>query len=147
MKGTVQAFPDARVLVVDDEPDLRTLYELTLLREGHQVTTAETLAHARKALQGGVFDVVITDMRLPDGDGLSLLRDVAAGRRSERCIVITAWGSPESAVEALKLGAFDYLTKPVDLKQFRSVVRSALQAPTRSNRAMRRSRGWWASRP
>ena len=119
----------ARILVVDDEPDLCTLYELTLLREGHQVQTAGTLALARKQLADHVFDLVITDMRLPDGDGLGLLRYLAAGQRRERCIMITAYGSPENAVEALKNGAFDYLTKPVDLRQFRAVVHSALQAP------------------
>ena len=119
----------ARILVVDDEPDLCTLYELTLLREGHQVQTAGTLALARQRLGEQAFDLVITDMRLPDGDGLGLLRYLAAGQRRERCIMITAYGSPENAVEALKNGAFDYLTKPVDLRQFRAVIHSALQAP------------------
>ena len=119
----------ARVLVVDDEPDLRTLYELTLLREGHQVEAAGTLAEARALLDARGYDVLITDMRLPDGLGLELLRDMAAAQRRERCIMITAYGSAENAVEALKLGAFDYLTKPVDLKQFRAVVQAALQAP------------------
>lgn len=125
----------ARILVVDDEPDLRTLYELTLLREGHQVTTAGTLAEGRHWLATQVFDVVITDMRLPDGDGMALLHELSGGQRRERCIVITAYGSAESAVEALKIGAFDYLTKPVDLKQFRSVVRSAVQAPAATEAA------------
>ena len=119
----------ARVLVVDDEPDLRTLYELTLLREGHRVQAAGTLAEAREQLEYQQFDVVITDMRLPDGLGLELLREISAARRPERSIMITAYGSAENAVEALKSGAFDYLTKPVDLKQFRSVVASALQSP------------------
>ena len=118
-----------RVLVVDDEPDLRTLYELTLLREGHHVDAAGSLAEARDQLAAQSFDVVITDMRLPDGLGLELLRELAAAQRRERCIMITAYGSAENAVEALKCGAFDYLTKPVDLKQFRAVVASALQAP------------------
>ncbi|QTD44800.1 sigma-54-dependent transcriptional regulator [Ottowia testudinis] len=122
----------ARVLVVDDEPDLRTLYELTLLREGHHVDAAGSLAEARERLAGGVFDVVITDMRLPDGLGLELLRELAVSQRKERCIMITAYGSAENAVEALKCGAFDYLTKPVDPKQFRSVVASAVQAPERT---------------
>jgi two-component system response regulator PilR (NtrC family) len=120
----------ACVLVVDDEPDLRTLYELTLLREGHQVHIAGSVAEAREQLAARQFDIVITDMRLPDGLGLELLRAVTAEQRRERCIVITAYGSAENAVEALKSGAFDYLTKPVDLKQFRAVVRSALQAPS-----------------
>jgi two-component system, NtrC family, response regulator PilR len=117
----------AQVLVVDDEPDLRTLYELTLLREGYRVDAAGTLAEAWQQLQGKRFDAVITDMRLPDGQGLELLRGMLAQQRAERCIVMTAYGSAENAVEALKAGAFDYLTKPVDLKQFRSVVASAIQ--------------------
>ena len=117
----------AQVLVVDDEPDLRTLYELTLLREGYRVDAAGSLAEAWAQLQAKKFDAVITDMRLPDGQGLDLLHRMLEGQRTERCIVMTAYGSAENAVEALKAGAFDYLTKPVDLKQFRIVVASAIQ--------------------
>jgi Response regulator containing CheY-like receiver, AAA-type ATPase, and DNA-binding domains len=102
----------ATILVVDDEPDLRTLYELTLLREGYRVETAGTLAQARAHLQICRFDVLITDMRLPDGLGMELLRELCAQRRNERAIVMTAYGSAENAVEALRYGAFDYLTKP-----------------------------------
>ncbi len=123
--------PPAHILVLDDEPDLRTLYELTLLREGHRVQPAATLAEARECLQQQRFDLVITDMRLPDGLGLSLLQELAEHNRPERAIVITAYGSAESAVEALKQGAFDYLTKPVDLKQFRTVVATALAGARR----------------
>ncbi len=93
-----------RLLVVDDEPDLRTLYELTLLREGHQVVAAGNLAQARECLAQQRFDVLITDMRLPDGLGLELLQALNAERRTERSIVITAYGSAENAVEALKTG-------------------------------------------
>lgn len=118
----------AHILVVDDEPDLRTLYELTLLREGYRVEAAADLGQARQFLKDHSFDAVITDMRLPDGLGLELLRDMVNQQRTERCVVITAHGSAENAVEALKAGAFDYLTKPVDLKQFRSVVASAIQS-------------------
>ena len=114
------------VLVVDDEPDLLTLYELTLLREGLEVETAATLAQARELLQARVFRAVISDMRLPDGSGLDLLRWVEEHARPEKVVVVTAYGSPENAVTALKAGAFDYLTKPVDLRQFRSVVASAM---------------------
>ena len=117
----------ARILVIDDEPDLRALYELTLLREGYRVEAAGDLAQARQQLQEQRFDAVITDMRLPDGLGLELLRDMVTQQRAERCVVITAHGSAENAVEALKAGAFDYLTKPVDLKQLRAVVASAIQ--------------------
>jgi two-component system response regulator PilR (NtrC family) len=114
------------VLVVDDEPDLLTLYELSLLREGYEVETAGSVAEAWSALQSRRFRLLITDMRLPDGLGLSLMQRLEAAGRTEKVIVITAYGSAENAVEALKAGAFDYLTKPVDLRQFRSVVSAAM---------------------
>jgi two-component system, NtrC family, response regulator PilR len=114
------------ILVVDDEPDLRTLYELTLLREGYDVEIASTVEDALLHLKDRTYSILITDMRLPDGTGLDLLRNLEAGNRCEKAIVITAYGSAENAVEALKAGAYDYLTKPVDLKQFRTVVASAL---------------------
>ncbi|CAN7176252.1 sigma-54-dependent transcriptional regulator [Rhizobacter sp. LjRoot28] len=114
------------LLVVDDEPDLRTLYELTLLREGYDVETAGTVEDAWLHLKDRTYSAVITDMRLPDGTGLDLLRRLEESGRREKAIVITAYGSAENAVEALKAGAYDYLTKPVDLKQFRAVVASAL---------------------
>lgn len=117
-----------RILVVDDEPDLRTLYQLTLLREGYQVDTAGDLTQARSMLAEQTFDVLITDMRLPDGLGLALITELKTLQRPERCVVITAYGSAENAVEALKGGAFDYLTKPVDLKQFRQVIASAARS-------------------
>ncbi len=118
---------DAQILVVDDEPDLRTLYELALVREGYAVAGVGSLAEARERLTQQRFDVVITDMRLPDGLGTSLLHLFREQRRTERCVVITAYGSAENAVESLKTGAFDYLTKPVDVQQFRAVVASAVQ--------------------
>ncbi|HEX5356586.1 MAG TPA: sigma-54 dependent transcriptional regulator [Aquabacterium sp.] len=129
-----------RLLVVDDEPDLRTLYELTLLREGYDIETAGSVEEARQLLAEHAFSAVITDMRLPDGTGLDILRQIESEGRREKAIVITAYGSAENAVSALKAGAYDYLTKPVDLKQFRSVVASALgsahlpavQSPTAS---------------
>lgn len=117
-----------RVLVIDDEPDLRTLYELSLLREGYRVDTAADVAEALAQLDARRYDAVISDMRLPDGSGLEVLRRLKTQARSERCIVITAHGSAENAVEALKSGAFDYLTKPVDLKQFRAAVAQAVRA-------------------
>ncbi|MEQ1683702.1 MAG: sigma-54 dependent transcriptional regulator [Burkholderiaceae bacterium] len=114
------------LLVVDDEPDLRTLYELTLLREGYDIETAGTVQDALLHLKDRTYSAVITDMRLPDGTGLDVLRWLEESGRREKAIVITAYGSAENAVEALKAGAYDYLTKPVDLKQFRAVVASAL---------------------
>jgi two-component system, NtrC family, response regulator PilR len=114
------------LLVIDDEPDLRTLYELTLLREGYDIETASSVQDAMLHLKDRTYSAVITDMRLPDGTGLDLLRWLEESGRREKAIVITAYGSAENAVEALKAGAYDYLTKPVDLKQFRAVVASAL---------------------
>ena len=114
------------LLVVDDEPDLRTLYELTLLREGYDIETAGTVQDALLHLKDRTYSAVISDMRLPDGTGLDVLRWLEENGRREKAIVITAYGSAENAVEALKAGAYDYLTKPVDLKQFRAVVASAL---------------------
>ncbi len=121
--------PNLRLLVVDDEPDLRTLYELTLLREGYDVDSAGSVAEGWAMLQqrgAGGYQLLITDMRLPDGSGLDLLHRLQEAGRPEKTVVITAYGSPENAVEALKSGAYDYLTKPVDLRQFRAVVASAL---------------------
>ncbi|MFZ2652119.1 MAG: response regulator, partial [Burkholderiaceae bacterium] len=114
------------LLVVDDEPDLRTLYELTLLREGYDVDTAGSVEQALQSMKGRAYSAVITDMRLPDGTGLDILRWLVQGERGEKAIVITAYGSAENAVEALRAGAYDYLTKPVDLRQFRAVIGSAL---------------------
>jgi len=114
------------LLVVDDEPDLRTLYELTLLREGYDIETAGSVEEALLHLKDRTYSALITDMRLPDGTGLDLLRRLEETGRREKAIVITAYGSAENAVEALKAGAYDYLTKPVDLKQFRAVIASAL---------------------
>ncbi len=122
--------PPAQILVIDDEPDLRTLYELTLLREGYRVETAGSVAEAWQLLEIQTFTVVITDMRLPDGMGLEIIAGLKAQQRAERCVVITAYGSADNAVESLKAGAFDYLTKPVDLKQFRGVIASATQDPS-----------------
>ena len=121
---------DHTLLVVDDEPDLRTLYELTLVREGYEIDTAGSVEEALQRLGDRGYSAIITDMRLPDGSGLDLLRRLEETGRSEKAIVITAYGSAENAVEALKAGAYDYLTKPVDLKQFRAVVASALGRPT-----------------
>src|SRR5258705_12448575 len=114
------------LLVVDDEPDLRTLYELTLLREGYDIETAGTVQDALLHLKDRVYSAVITDMRLPDGTGLEVLRWLEEAGRREKTIVITAYGSAENAVEALKAGAYDYITKPVDLKQCPAVVSAAL---------------------
>jgi len=122
----MNATASPRLLVVDDEPDLLTLYELALVREGYSVDSAGSVGEAWELLCAGSYDLLITDMRLPDGAGLDLLARLDEAGRREKAVIITAYGSAENAVEALKAGAYDYLTKPVDLKQFRAVVASAL---------------------
>jgi two-component system response regulator PilR (NtrC family) len=113
------------VLVVDDEADLRELLGLTIARMGLEVDTAESLGQARQFLQSRSYRLCLTDMRLPDGSGLDLVRDLGA-RGEPKIAVITAFGSADNAVAALKAGAFDYLAKPVDLDQLRLLIRSAL---------------------
>ncbi len=119
----------AQVLVVDDEPDIRELLELTLLKMGLGVKSAGSLAEAKERLKDERYDLCLTDMRLPDGEGLELVRHIAALGTDLPVAVITAHGSAENAVAALKAGAFDYVSKPVGLDQLRALVRSALSLP------------------
>ncbi|WP_085317742.1 sigma-54-dependent transcriptional regulator [Derxia lacustris] len=116
-----------RVLIVDDEPDLLELLELTLIKMGLDVDAALTLERARELLQQRGYALCLTDMRLPDGDGIDLVRHVAEQFPALPIAVLTAFGSAESAVAALKAGAFDYLSKPVALDQLRATVSSALR--------------------
>ena len=121
----------ARVLIVDDEPDIRELLELTLIRMGLGVDAVGSIAEAKSRLAEGKYDLCLTDMRLPDREGLALVRHVAALPLDVPVAVITAYGSAENAVAALKAGAFDYVSKPVGLEQVRALVRSALSLPER----------------
>jgi two-component system response regulator PilR (NtrC family) len=118
-----------RVLVVDDEPDIQELLELTLVKMGLGVDKAGSVSEAREMLKGTRFDLCLTDMRLPDGDGLDLVRHIASLSRDVPVAVITAYGSAENAVAALKAGAFDYVSKPIGLEQLRALVKSALSLP------------------
>ena len=123
---------DHQVLVVDDEPDIRELLELTLMKMGLAVTSAASIAEAKERLKDGRFDLCLTDMRLPDGEGLELVRHISGLRADLPVAVITAYGSAENAVAALKAGAFDYVSKPVGLEQLRALVRSALSLPAQA---------------
>jgi len=133
------------VLVVDDEPDIRELLQLTLSRMGLEVTTAEDLADARRELQSGAFSFCLTDMRLPDGNGLDLVEEVSERYPNLPIAVITAHGKIEDAVYALKIGAFDFVSKPVDLAVLRKLVNTALKIrksePDGSARAGSKSQG------
>ncbi|MBY0438642.1 MAG: sigma-54 dependent transcriptional regulator [Burkholderiales bacterium] len=117
----------ARALIVDDEADIRELLSLTLNRMGLATDAAESEFEARQLLQKQQYDVCLTDMRLPDGDGLALLQHAARFWPRMPVAVITAYGSAENAVAALKAGAFDYLAKPVQVNQLRALVKSALK--------------------
>ncbi|MEO5677239.1 MAG: sigma-54 dependent transcriptional regulator [Usitatibacter sp.] len=125
------------VLVVDDEADIRELLVLTLSRMGVDADTCSTINEAKEALAARTYDLCLTDMRLPDGDGLDLLKFIADNHGNTPVAVITAYGSTENAVLALKACAFDYLAKPIKLEQLRPLVMSALKLPkpTQSRRA------------
>ncbi len=117
------------ILIVDDEADIRELLTLTLARMGLEAESVGSTAEAVALLADKDYDLCLTDMRLPDGDGLAVLDYVAKQRPNIPVAVITAHGSAENAVAALKAGAFDYLAKPVSLEQLRTLVRSALKLP------------------
>src|SRR5437667_738450 len=120
----------AVVLVVDDEPDLLELVGLTLSRMSLKTRTASDLQSARRLLKAERFDLCLTDMRLPDGDGLDLVAWIQENRADLPVAVITAHGNVESAVRALKLGAFDFVSKPLDLGVLRKLVGSAIRLRT-----------------
>ncbi len=113
-------------LIVDDEHDIRELLVLTLGRMGLRTDTAATVATARAQLAQGTYDLCLTDMRLPDGSGLDVIAEITAHHSDTPVAMITAFGNVEAAVEALKAGAFDFVSKPVDLAVLRGLVKHAL---------------------
>lgn len=114
-------------LVVDDEPALLDTMTLTLIRMGLAVETAMSVSEAKEKLKRQSFDLCFTDMRLPDGSGLDLVNHICLSYPETPVAMITAYGNQEAAVNALKAGAFDFVSKPVDLSQIRSLVASALK--------------------
>jgi two-component system, NtrC family, response regulator PilR len=119
--------PKPVVLIVDDEPDLLELVSLTLGRMNLETRTAADLGAARRLLATQHFDLCLTDMRLPDGDGLDLVAWIQINCATTPVAVITAHGNVESAVRALKLGAFDFVSKPLDLSVLRKLVGTAIR--------------------
>src|ERR1700756_3493776 len=115
------------VLIVDDEPDLLELVSLTLGRMNLDTRTAADVSSARRLLKNEQFDLCLTDMRLPDGDGLDLVAWIQENRATLPVAIITAHGNVESAVRALKLGAFDFVSKPLDLGVLRKLVGAAIK--------------------
>jgi len=117
----------AHILIVDDEPDIRALVEIALSRMGLRTDSAASLAEARERLAAQRFDLCITDMRLPDGNGVSLVSEIQKLYPETPVAVITAYGNAEAAVESLKAGAFDFVSKPVDIAVLRKLVDTALK--------------------
>ena len=116
-----------RVLVVDDEPDIRELLSITLEQMNLEVVTAAKLAKARKLIESEEFDLCLTDMRMPDGNGLELVEYIQTNNPHLPVAMITAHGNMEIAVDVLKKGAFDFISKPLQLMRLRNLVQSALQ--------------------
>lgn len=116
-----------QVLIIDDEPDIRSLVEMTLGRMNLETRSAANLAEARALLDAYDFDLCLTDMRLPDGSGLDIVRHIQEHSPALPVAVITAYGNMETAVTALKAGAFDFISKPVDINDLRNIVRTALR--------------------
>ena len=128
-----------RALIVDDEPDIRELLAITLGRMQLEVETAGDYAAAVRQLGGGRFDLVLTDMRLPDGDGLGLVEWIGEHRPGVPVAVITAHGNVEAAVRALKLGAFDFISKPLDLAALRKLITATLKIGASADQTGRRA--------
>ena len=124
MKSNNLQYP---VLVVDDEADIRDLMEMTLMKMGLSVETAEGVNAAKKWLDSKKFSLVLTDMRMPDGSGLEVVEYINEKELDVPVAVITAFGNADQAVQAIKTGAFDYLQKPITLAQLRTLVKSAIK--------------------
>ena len=118
------------MLVIDDEDDIRELFDLTLAQMGVSVDCAGSIAEAKRYLENEHYSLCLTDMRLPDGDGLEIVQLIGNRYARTPVAVITAFGSTNNAIAALKAGAFDYLAKPVMLDQLRTLVKSALKLPS-----------------
>ena len=129
-----------RALIIEDEPDIRELLELTLGRMDIETEAAANLAEARNLLASKQFDLCLTDMRLPDGNGIELVEHIQSHYPKLPVAVITAYGSMEAAVQALKAGAFDFVSKPVDLEMLRNLVNSAMKLAEPHSVIDRRSR-------
>jgi len=119
-------------LIVDDEPDIRELLEITLSRMDIETQAAADITQAKDMLEQSEFDLCLSDMKLPDGNGIDLVRHIAENYPQLPVAMITAHGNMESAIEALKAGAFDFVSKPVDLKMLRNLVSSALELQKKS---------------
>lgn len=123
----------ANVLIIDDEPDIRELLELTLTRMNLASKTAATISEAKILLSTNKFNLCLTDMKLPDGNGIEIIRHIQEICPQTPVAMITAFGSVDLAINALKEGAFDFVNKPIDLDRLRTLVQTALQLNQRDN--------------
>jgi two-component system response regulator PilR (NtrC family) len=129
-----------RILVVDDEPDIRELLEITLLRMGLEAHCAADFSTAKMWLKEAEYDLCLTDMKLPDGDGITLVKHIQQHCPNTPTAVITAHGSIDMAIKAMKAGAFDFVSKPVSLETLRNLVNKALTLPNSIQQAEKSSR-------
>jgi len=129
----------AHILVVEDEQDMLLGLRKILSKQGHQVQIAESGSVGAQKVEQSYFDIVITDLKMPGMDGMELLRKAKDAHSDTIVVVITGYGTVESAVEAMKLGAYDYITKPFDPERIRTLVRKALKeiALTNENRYLK----------
>lgn len=114
------------ILIIDDEPDIRGLLSMTLERMGYATTCSANIGHAQELLSEQSFDLCLTDLRLPDGSGIDIVKSIQKTKEPIPVIVITAHGSMDAAIEAMKYGAFDFINKPVNLPNFRTLINNAL---------------------
>ena len=118
---------NSSVLVVDDEPGMRTALEANFLRHGWHVETATGVGHAMRALEHSSFDLVVSDIRMQDGDGFEVMCSVLKNSPATAVILLTAFGSVPEAVESMRSGAFDYLTKPISFEQLQAAAARVMQ--------------------
>jgi two-component system, NtrC family, response regulator PilR len=124
-----------RALIIDDEPDIRELLEITLSRMGLETDSAANASQAHKLLEANQYDVCLTDMKLPDGNGIEIVKHIQKQYKSLPVAVFTAHGNMDLAIEAMKAGAFDFISKPVALEQLRGLINTALKLKSVANTA------------
>jgi len=116
-----------RILIVDDEKNMREVLEIFLRNEGYNVSVADSGERAVEAMRHDIFDLVITDMKMPGMSGIDLLKNIKQISPETIVVIITAYGTTESAVQAMKLGAYDYIQKPFEMDDIRLVVKNAIE--------------------
>lgn len=117
----------AHILIVDDEDSIRTTFRILFQTEGHEVDDASGFNDALALLKNNIYDIVVTDLKLQDGDGINLLQNIKDSKAKSEVILLTAHGSIKSAISAMKIGAFEYITKPIDADELMLVVQKALE--------------------